>query len=67
MIAHRPRGFVVIGRYSKEPEEQRFQRERLRLENSFFAGLTVMTYDDLLERAEQYIDFLQRYRGAEGA
>ncbi|MEZ4306743.1 MAG: DUF4263 domain-containing protein [Polyangiaceae bacterium] len=28
VIAHRPRGFVVIGRYSKEPEEQRFQRER---------------------------------------
>ncbi len=67
VVTHRPRGFVVLGRYSEDPDEQRFQRERLRLENSFFAGLTVMTYDDLVERAEQYIGFLQRYRnGGEG-
>lgn len=68
VVSHRPRGFVVLGRYSRDPMEQRFERERLRLENSFFAGLTVMTYDDLVERAEQYIEFLQRYRnGASGA
>jgi hypothetical protein len=65
VVAHRPRGFVVIGRYSEDPVIRRFERERLRLENSFFAGLTVMTYDDLVERAEQYIGFLQRYRGRE--
>lgn len=65
VISHRPRGFVVLGRYSQDAETQRFERERLRLENSFFAGLTVMTYDDLVERAEQYIRFLQRYRNGE--
>jgi CheY-like chemotaxis protein len=59
---HRPRGFVVIGRYQGEVE-----RERLRLENGFFAGLQILTYDDLIERAEQYLAFLQRYRnGDEG-
>lgn len=65
VVSHRPRGFVVLGRYSKDAEARRFERERLRLENSFFAGLTVMTYDDLAERAEQYIRFLQRYRNGE--
>jgi CheY-like chemotaxis protein len=54
---HRPRGFVVIGRY-----ENAAQRERLRLENGFLAGLSVLTYDDLLERAEQFLLFLQSYR-----
>lgn len=57
---HRPRGFVVIGRY-KDPQE----RERLRLENSFLAGLSVLTYDDLIERAEQFLVFLQSYRNGE--
>lgn len=65
VVSHRPRGFVVLGRYSKDADARRFERERLRLENSFFAGLTVMTYDDLAERAEQYIRFLQRYRNGE--
>ena len=53
----RPRGFVVIGRYKDAAE-----RERLRLENSFLAGITVLTYDDLIERAEQFLLFLQQYR-----
>ena len=37
-------------------------RDRLRLENSYYAGLTLMTYDDLVERAEQYLTFLHEYR-----
>lgn len=57
---HRPRGFVVIGRYQSEAE-----RERLRLENSFLAGLAVLTYDDLIERAEQFLTFLHRHRGGD--
>jgi DNA-binding NarL/FixJ family response regulator len=57
---HRPRGFVVIGRYEDEA-----QRERLRLENSFLAGLGVLTYDDLIERAEQFLTFLQGYRNGD--
>jgi len=48
---------VVIGRYKDAAE-----RERLRLENSFLAGITVLTYDDLIERAEQFLLFLQQYR-----
>jgi hypothetical protein len=56
----RPRGYVVIGRY-RDPAE----RERLRLENGFLAGLTVLTYDDLIERAEQFLSFLQRYRNGD--
>ena len=57
---HRPRGFVVIGRYARAAE-----RDRLRLENSFLAGLTVLTYDDLIERAEQFLRFLQSYRNGD--
>jgi CheY-like chemotaxis protein len=57
---HRPRGFVVIGRY-----EGTADRERLRLENSFLAGLTLLTYDDLIERAEQFLLFLQSYRNGD--
>jgi CheY-like chemotaxis protein len=60
MELHRPRGFVVIGRYENAAE-----RERLRLENSFLAGLTILTYDDLIERAEQLLGFLQRYRNGD--
>lgn len=58
---HRPRGFVVIGRYGDDPRH----RERLRLENSFLAGLAVLTYDDLIERAEQFLLFLQSYRNGD--
>jgi CheY-like chemotaxis protein len=57
---HRPRGFVVIGRRKDAAEH-----ERLRLENGFLAGLTILTYDDLIERAEQFLAFLQRYRNGE--
>jgi CheY-like chemotaxis protein len=63
---NRPRGFVVIGRYDEDVEKGRQQRDRLRLENSFFSGLTIMTYDDLVERAEQFLDFLQRSRHRDG-
>lgn len=58
----RPRGFVVIGRYTGSPEERKGQRDRVRLENSYYAGLTLMTYDDLVERAEQFLGFLSGYR-----
>jgi hypothetical protein len=58
----RPRGFVVIGRYTGSTEERKAQRDRVRLENSYYAGLTLMTYDDLVERAEQFIGFLRGYR-----
>jgi hypothetical protein len=57
---HRPRGFVVIGRRRDDVEH-----ERLRLENGFLAGLTILTYDDLIERAEQYLAFLVRYRNGD--
>jgi hypothetical protein len=63
---NRPRGFVVIGRYDEDAEKGRQQRERLRLENSFLSGLTILTYDDLVERAEQFLDFLQRARNGHG-
>lgn len=59
---HRPRGFIIIGRYSSDPEEARNERERLRLENSFLAGISILSYDDLLERAGQFLDFLHRHR-----
>lgn len=62
LYLNRPQGFVVLGRYSQDPAEAKVERERLRLENSFYAGLTVMTYDDLIERARSLIDFLQRHR-----
>jgi CheY-like chemotaxis protein len=64
---NRPRGFIVIGRYDGDTEKGRQQRERLRLENSFLSGLTILTYDDLIERAEQFLDFLQRARNGHGA
>jgi CheY-like chemotaxis protein len=60
MELHRPRGFVVIGR-TKNAQE----RERLRLENSFLAGISILTYDDLVERAKHLLTFLQRYRNGD--
>ncbi len=62
LYLNRPRGFVVLGRYSRDPEIAKVERERLRLENSFYAGLTVLTYDDLIERAESLLHFLLRHR-----
>ncbi|AUX23623.1 hypothetical protein SOCEGT47_041500 [Sorangium cellulosum] len=54
---HRPRGFVVIGRTGSQRE-----RDRLALDNSFMAGITLMTYDDLIEEARQVLTFLRDYR-----
>jgi len=54
---HRPRGFVVIGRYRSDQE-----RERLRLENSFFAGISILTYDDVIERAQELLHFLSLHQ-----
>jgi CheY-like chemotaxis protein len=67
MESHRPRGFIVIGRYDRDEEAAKMERERLRLENRFFAGLTILTYDDLIERAEQFLMFLQRYRNGDAS
>lgn len=52
----------MIGRYKNDAE-----RERLRLENSFLAGLAVLTYDDLIERAEQFLTFLLQHRSGDGS
>ncbi|UQA57252.1 Shedu anti-phage system protein SduA domain-containing protein [Polyangium aurulentum] len=57
---HRPRGFVVIGRRKDERE-----RDRLALENSFYAGITILTYDDLIEGAREILTFLRDYRNGE--
>ncbi|PRQ00546.1 Shedu anti-phage system protein SduA domain-containing protein [Enhygromyxa salina] len=59
---NRPRGFLVIGRYTGTDDERKAQRDRVRLENSYYAGLMLLTYDDLVERAEQYLSLLHRYR-----
>ncbi|MEZ4300926.1 MAG: hypothetical protein R3B70_38685 [Polyangiaceae bacterium] len=45
-----------------DPHKAKLERERLRLENSFYAGLTVLTYDDLIDRATSLLDFLLRHR-----
>lgn len=58
----RPRGFLVIGRYTGSLDERKAQRDRVRLENSYYAGLTLMTYDDLIERAEHFLAFIHGYR-----
>lgn len=54
---HRPRGVVVIGRRKDERE-----RDYLALHNSFFAGISVRTYDDLVERARGVLTFLRDHR-----
>ncbi|WP_438031265.1 Shedu anti-phage system protein SduA domain-containing protein [Sorangium sp. So ce233] len=59
---HRPRGFVVIGRYRNDEE-----RERLRLENSFFAGISILTYDDVIERARELLHFLSLHQNGDRA
>lgn len=53
---------MVLGRYSADADTAKVERERLRLENSFYAGLSVLTYDDLIERARSLLDFLLRHR-----
>jgi hypothetical protein len=54
---HRPRGVVVIGR-----RRDKHEHDRLALENSFFAGIRILTYDDLLEGAQEILTFLRDYR-----
>jgi len=54
---HRPRGVVVIGRMANKRE-----RDRLALDNSFMAGITILTYDDLLDGAREILTFLRDYR-----
>lgn len=62
MESHRPRGYIVIGRYDSDEQVAKRERERMRLENSYYARLTIFTYDDLIERAEQFLMFLLRHR-----
>ena len=57
MSLHRPRGVVVIGRRVNDRE-----RDRLALDNSFLSGISIRTYDDLLEDAEEILTFLRDYR-----
>jgi hypothetical protein len=54
---HRPRGVVVIGRRKTQREQ-----DRLALDNSFMAGITILTYDDLLDGAREILTFLRDYR-----
>lgn len=57
---NRPRGYVVIGRRKDDRE-----RDRLALENSFLAGITILTYDDLIEGAREVLTFLRDYRNGD--
>lgn len=54
---HRPRGVVVIGRTIDKREQ-----DRLALDNSFLTGITIMTYDDLIQGAREVLTFLRDYR-----
>jgi hypothetical protein len=38
------------------------RRSRPRLENSFLAGISILTYDDVIERAEELLHFLSLHR-----
>lgn len=57
---YRPRGVVVIGRRKDDRE-----RDHLALENSFLAGITILTYDDLIEGAREILTFLRDYRNGD--
>jgi CheY-like chemotaxis protein len=54
---HRPRGVVVIGRRKDERE-----RDYLALHNSFLAGISIRTYDDVIDRARGVLMFLRDHR-----
>lgn len=56
-FVHRPRGILVIGRDHDDVE-----RDRLALENSFYAGIRIMTYDDLLRGARDLLKYLREHR-----
>ncbi|AKT38655.1 Shedu anti-phage system protein SduA domain-containing protein [Chondromyces crocatus] len=56
----RPRGVVVIGRRSDDRE-----RDHLALQNSFLAGISILTYDDLLDSAREILTFLRDYRNGD--
>lgn len=59
---NRARGFLVIGRYTGTDAERKQLRDRIRLENSYYAGVTLLTYDDLVESAEQRLSLIHGYR-----
>jgi CheY-like chemotaxis protein len=56
-FVHRARGVLVIGRDGDTSE-----RDRLALENSFYAGIRIMTYDDLLRGARDLLQYLREHR-----
>jgi len=51
-----PQGWVVIGRRSSMTENQRKVLER---KNARHQNITIMTYDDLLDRARQRLENLR--------
>jgi len=50
-----PKGYVIIGRRREE------DREWLRIHNEFLHRIEILTYDDLLDRARQTLDFFRRH------
>jgi hypothetical protein len=50
-----PKGYVIIGRRRDE------ERELLRVHNEFLNRVEILTYDDLLDRARQTLDFYKSY------
>ena len=49
-----PKGYVIIGRRRDE------EREQLRTHNEFLHRIEILTYDDLLDRARQTLDFFRK-------
>ncbi len=60
IIAHHPRGIVVIGRSNRW---QAAERRALQGLNSRLNGITVMTYDQLLAQGERLIEVLSTEQG----
>jgi len=51
-----PKGYLIIGRRPEDKEKL----ERLRIHNEFLHKIEILTYDDLLDRAQKTLDFIKQ-------
>ena len=54
---HKPSGIIIIGRSSKE------NRRALKSLNSYFHNLEILTYDDMVEIANNFIKLIESKKG----
>lgn len=53
-----PKGVVIVGTYEKNAQKW---KEKLLIVKEFLGNIEILTYDDIIERAKNVIEFFERY------